>query len=37
MANALWALIAVRFILGLGEALAYPSANQFVAAWFPSP
>jgi ACS family glucarate transporter-like MFS transporter len=37
MANALWALIAVRFILGLGEAMAYPSANQFIAAWFPSP
>jgi ACS family glucarate transporter-like MFS transporter len=36
MANALWALIAARFILGLGEALAYPSANQFIAAWFPS-
>jgi ACS family glucarate transporter-like MFS transporter len=26
----------VRFILGVGEALAYPSANQFIAAWFPS-
>lgn len=37
MANALWALAAVRFVLGLGEALAYPSANQFIAAWFPSP
>jgi ACS family glucarate transporter-like MFS transporter len=36
MANALWVLIAVRFILGMGEALAYPAANQFVAAWFPS-
>ena len=36
MTHALWALIAVRFILGLGEAMAYPSANQFVAAWFPS-
>ena len=36
MANALWVLIAVQFILGLGEALAYPSANQFIAAWFPS-
>ena len=36
MAGALWALIAVRFVLGLGEAMAYPSANQFVAAWFPS-
>ncbi len=36
MTNALWALIAVRFILGIGEAVAYPSANQFIAAWFPS-
>jgi ACS family glucarate transporter-like MFS transporter len=29
-------LIGVRFVLGLGEALAYPSANLFIAAWFPS-
>src|SRR6201992_3381052 len=36
MANALWVLIAVRFILGLGEAVAYPSSNQFIAAWFPT-
>jgi len=36
MAGALWALMLVRFVLGLGEALAYPSANQFIAAWFPS-
>ena len=36
MAHALWVLIAVRFILGIGEAMAYPSANQFIAAWFPS-
>ncbi|HEX4271517.1 MAG TPA: MFS transporter [Rhizomicrobium sp.] len=36
LVNALWVLIAVRFALGLGEAVAYPSANQFVAAWFPS-
>jgi len=36
MSGALWVLIAVRFILGLGEAVAYPSANQFIAAWFPS-
>jgi len=36
MENALWVLIAVRFILGLGEAVAYPSSNQFIAAWFPS-
>jgi ACS family glucarate transporter-like MFS transporter len=37
MAHALWVLIAVRFILGLGEAMAYPAANQFIAAWFPTP
>ncbi|HVW74073.1 MAG TPA: MFS transporter [Rhizomicrobium sp.] len=36
MAGALWVLIAVRFVLGLGEAVAYPSSNQFIAAWFPT-
>jgi ACS family glucarate transporter-like MFS transporter len=36
MRNALWTLIGVRFVLGLGESLAYPSANLFIAAWFPS-
>jgi ACS family glucarate transporter-like MFS transporter len=36
MANALWALVAVRFVLGMGEALSWPAANLFVAAWFPS-
>jgi len=36
MGGALWVLIAVRFILGMGEAVAYPSSNQFIAAWFPS-
>lgn len=36
MANSLWVLIAVRFVLGLGEAVAYPSSNQFIAAWFPT-
>ncbi len=36
MSNALWVLIAVRFILGMGEAVAYPSSNQFIAAWFPT-
>jgi ACS family glucarate transporter-like MFS transporter len=35
MAHSLWVLIAVRFVLGLGEAVAYPSSNQFIAAWFP--
>ena len=36
MSHALWVLIAVRFVLGLGESVAYPSSNQFIAAWFPS-
>ena len=36
MEHSLWLLIAVRFILGLGEAVAYPSSNQFIAAWFPA-
>jgi ACS family glucarate transporter-like MFS transporter len=36
MKGALWMLIAVRFVLGMGEAVAYPSSNQFIAAWFPS-
>ena len=36
MSHSLVALIAVRFILGLGEAVAYPSSNQFIAAWFPA-
>jgi len=35
MEGALWALIVTRFVLGLGEAVAYPAANQFIAAWFP--
>ena len=36
MKGALWMLIAVRFVLGMGEAVAYPSSNQFIAAWFPT-
>ena len=36
MESSLWALIGVRFILGMGEAVAYPSSNQFIAAWFPT-
>jgi ACS family glucarate transporter-like MFS transporter len=36
MAHALFVLIAVRFVLGLGESVAYPSSNQFIAAWFPT-
>lgn len=33
--NALILLISVRFLLGAGEAVIYPSANQFVARWIP--
>ena len=28
-------LIAVRLVLGIGEALMYPAANQFIATWIP--
>ncbi|HTX76224.1 MAG TPA: MFS transporter [Terracidiphilus sp.] len=35
MRGALWALIAVRFALGIGEAIIYPASNQFVAQWIP--
>lgn len=33
--NALVLFIAVRFLLGAGEAVIYPAANQFVARWIP--
>jgi ACS family glucarate transporter-like MFS transporter len=36
IAGALFIFIAVRFLLGAGEAVIYPSANQFVARWIPS-
>lgn len=29
-------LIAVRFLLGVGEAVVYPASNRLVAAWIPS-
>lgn len=35
MRGALWALIGVRFALGLGEATMYPASSQFVERWFP--
>jgi len=35
-AKALLVLLAVRFALGLGEAVVYPSSNRLVAAWIPS-
>lgn len=36
MHAALWILIAVRFALGVGEAIMYPASNQFVAQWIPA-
>ena len=33
--HALALLIGIRFILGAGEAVIYPAANQFVARWVP--
>jgi MFS transporter, ACS family, glucarate transporter len=35
MAGALLVLLLVRLTLGAGEAVLYPSANQFVERWFP--
>jgi ACS family glucarate transporter-like MFS transporter len=35
LGSVLLQLMAVRFVLGLGEALMYPSANQFIAVWIP--
>lgn len=29
-------LITIRFLLGVGEAIVYPAANQFVAQWVPT-
>ena len=36
IAGALYIFVAVRFLLGAGEAVIYPSANQFVARWIPT-
>jgi ACS family glucarate transporter-like MFS transporter len=35
IAGALFLFIAVRFLLGAGEAVMYPASNQFVARWIP--
>jgi ACS family glucarate transporter-like MFS transporter len=37
IAGALFLFIAVRFLLGAGEAVIYPAANQFIARWIPVP
>jgi MFS transporter, ACS family, glucarate transporter len=34
--GALFLFIAIRFLLGAGEAVVYPSSNQFVARWIPT-
>jgi MFS transporter, ACS family, glucarate transporter len=35
IAGALALFMAIRFLLGAGEAVIYPAANQFVARWIP--
>jgi ACS family glucarate transporter-like MFS transporter len=35
IAGALWLFVAVRFLLGAGEAVIYPAANQFITRWIP--
>ncbi|MGA9978038.1 MAG: MFS transporter [Candidatus Sulfotelmatobacter sp.] len=35
ISGALWLFVAVRFLLGTGEAVIYPAANKFVASWIP--
>ena len=34
--SALFFLLLTRFLLGAGEAVMYPSSNQFVARWIPT-
>src|SRR5438874_4970885 len=34
--RALILFVAIRFLLGAGEAVVYPASNQFVARWIPS-
>jgi len=36
IAGALFIFVVVRFLLGIGEAVIYPSANQFIARWIPT-
>src|SRR5712691_5653510 len=36
ISGALILFVAVRFLLGAGEAVIYPSANQFIARWIPT-
>ena len=34
--GSLFLFIAIRFLLGAGEAVVYPASNQFVARWIPA-
>ena len=36
IANVVVVLLFLRFLLGVGEAIMYPSSNQFVARWIPT-
>jgi MFS transporter, ACS family, glucarate transporter len=36
IAGAIFVFVVVRFLLGAGEAVIYPSANQFIARWIPT-
>ena len=36
VAGAVFFFVLVRFLLGAGEAIIYPSSNQFVSQWIPS-
>jgi len=36
LAGAFFYLIAIRFLLGTGEAIIYPASNRFVSQWIPS-
>ena len=36
MSGALAILLAVRFLLGVGESVTYPASNRLVASWIPS-
>ncbi len=36
LANAFWIIIGLRFLLGMGEAVMYPSSNQFTSTWIPT-
>lgn len=35
-AHALFFFIAIRFLLGAGEAIIYPASNQFITRWIPT-